>query len=262
LAAQVEAALDFSDEGEVGESLPDSWRIQAEALVADINSVLARPSVERLKEGVRVVIAGPPNAGKSSLLNVLAGREAAITSAIEGTTRDLVEAPTAIGGTPFLLIDTAGLRDGADEVERIGVGRARDSLERADLILWLGEPGDCPDPERSILVSPKCDLTSPDPAADVAVSAVTGEGIDALVFTITERSRSLLPADGEVALNARHRRAAEAVLQDLGEAAGSADFLAIAESLRHARLEVDRITGRAGVEDMLDALFGRFCIGK
>jgi tRNA modification GTPase len=209
-----------------------------------------------------VVIAGPPNAGKSSLLNILAGREAAIISAIEGTTRDLVEAPTSIGGTPFLLIDTAGLRDSADEVERIGVGRARDSLERADLILWLGRPEDCPDRERSILISPKADLVPPDPAAEIAISAVTGEGIDSLVSTLVERARALLPAEGEVAFNARHRLAAEVILQDLRQARGNTDFLAIAESLRHARLEVDRITGRAGVEDMLDALFGRFCIGK
>ena len=262
LAAQVEAALDFSDEGEVGETLPEGWLDRLEILAAEIEAVLARPSSERLKEGVRVVIAGPPNAGKSSLLNALAGREAAITSAIEGTTRDLVEAPTAIGGTPLLLIDTAGLRDSADEVERIGVGRARDSLERADVILWLGKPEDCPDADRSLLVSPKSDLGARDLAADIAVSAVTGEGVDELAGMLTERARALLPAEGEVSLNARHRQAAAAILSDLRQAIESADFLAIAESLRHARLEVDRITGRAGVEDMLDALFGRFCIGK
>ena len=262
LAAQVEAALDFSDEGEVGESLPEGWRARLDALAAEIEAALARPPVERLKEGVRVVIAGPPNAGKSSLLNVLAGREAAITSAIEGTTRDLVEAPTAIDGIPFLLIDTAGLRDSEDEVERIGVGRARDCLDRADLILWLGDRDHCPDRARSLLVSAKADIESPDPDADLAVSAVTGEGIDRLVAMLGGRARALLPAEGEVALNARHRQAAAAILEDLRQAGGSTDFLAIAESLRHARLEMDRITGRAGVEDMLDALFGRFCIGK
>jgi len=262
LSAQVEAALDFSDEGEVGDSLPEGWREQADSLAGEIEAVLARPSTERLKEGVRVAIAGPPNAGKSSLLNALAGREAAITSAIEGTTRDLVEAPTAIGGMPFLLIDTAGLRDSDDEVERIGVGRARDALERADLILWLGEPADCPDPDRAIRVSPKSDLSPPDPASDVGVSAVTGEGIDRLVAMLGERASGLLPAEGDVALNARHRHAAEAIMQDVRQAGRISDFLAIAEALRHARLEVDRITGRAGVEDMLDALFGRFCIGK
>jgi tRNA modification GTPase len=262
LSAQVEAALDFSDEGEVGDSLPQGWHAQVGALAAEIETALARPSAERLKEGVRTVIAGPPNAGKSSLLNALAGREAAITSAIEGTTRDLVEAPTAIAGTPFLLVDTAGLRESADEVEQIGVGRARDSLERADIILWLGAPSDCPDSRRSILVSAKADIEPVEARADVAVSAVTGDGIGRLAAMLGERARGLLPAEGEVALNARHRQAAAAILEDLRQTARSTDFLAVAESLRHARLEADRITGRAGVEDMLDALFGRFCIGK
>lgn len=262
LSAQVEATLDFSDEGEVGDSLPEGWSEQAAALTADIAAVLARPAVERLRDGIRVVIAGPPNAGKSSLLNVLAGRDAAIISAVEGTTRDLVEAPTAIGGNPFLLVDTAGLRDSEDEIEQIGIGRTRESLERADLILWLGDPADCPDRERSILISPKADIAGSNPAADVAVSVITGEGIDPLIAILIERTRTLVPAEGEVALNARHRRAGAAVLHELMEARSSRDLLAIAESLRQARVELDRITGRAGVEDMLDALFGRFCVGK
>lgn len=262
LQARIEAALDFSDEGEVGEDLPSGWAGDVQGLAGEIEAVLARPPVERLREGVRVVIAGPPNAGKSSLLNVLAGREAAITSAIEGTTRDLVEAPTAIGGTPFLLIDTAGLREGGDEIERIGIGRARDSVEGADIVLWLGSPESSPDRDRSILVAAKADIQAPDPAADVAVSVVTGEGVDALVSLLVERARTLLPADGEVAINARHRESAGRILDDIRAAESGCDYLAIAESLRHARTEMDRITGRAGVEDMLDALFGRFCIGK
>src|SRR5687768_18290339 len=147
---------------------------------------LARAPAERLRDGVRIVIAGPPNAGKSSLLNVLAGRDAAIISALPGTTRDLVEAPTAIGGTPFLLIDTAGLRDSGDEVERIGVGRARESLAGADIILWLGDPRDCPDPDCAILVGAKADLGPPSPGTEIAVSARTGEGIDRLVAMLVE----------------------------------------------------------------------------
>src|SRR3546814_2803156 len=107
------------------------------ALVGDRGPASAPPPGERLRDGVRVVIAWPPNIGKSSLLNVLAGREAAITSAVAGTTRDLVEAPTAIGGAPFLLVDTAGLRESGDVIETIGVERARASLAAADIILWL-----------------------------------------------------------------------------------------------------------------------------
>ena len=262
LGAQVEATLDFSDEGEVGDRLPEGWLEQAKALAVDMGEVLARPPVERLRDGIKVVIAGPPNAGKSSLLNALAGREAAITSAAEGTTRDLVEVPTAIDGTPFLLIDTAGLRESTDEVEQIGIGRARDTLMRADLVLWLGDPTDCPERERSILVSPKADIFEPDPNADVAVSSVTGEGIDKLLALLMARAGRLLPGEGEVALNARHRRAGGLVLYELMRARASTDLLTIAESLRQARMELDRITGRAGVEDMLDTLFERFCLGK
>jgi tRNA modification GTPase len=261
LAARLEAAIDFSDEGEVGEGFPPGWGDELAALKADVEAVLARPPVERLREGVRVVIAGPPNSGKSSLLNWLAGRRAAIISAVAGTTRDLVEAPTAIGGAPFLLIDTAGLRDSDDEVESLGIGLARESLAAADLILWLGGPASCPDPARSILVQSKADILPPDPAAEIRVSAETGDGMDRLVERLIERARALLPREGEVSVNARHRAAAAEALGFLAEAEAP-DLLVAAEALRQARVALDRVTGRAGVEDMLDALFNRFCIGK
>jgi tRNA modification GTPase len=165
---------------------------------------------------------------------------------------------------PFLLIDTAGLRESEDEVESIGVDRARESLERADLVLWLGDSQEAPDTARTIIVRSKADLaeTPSSPEAEVRVSALTGEGVDRLVFRMVERARALLPAEGEVSVNARHRAALAAACGFLCEAAGSHDMLLAAEGLRQARLELDRVTGRAGVEDMLDALFGRFCIGK
>ncbi len=264
LAARVEAALDFADEEDVGTGRPAGLEHELAALAAEIGAWLARPPAERLRDGVRVVIAGPPNAGKSSLLNALAERDAAIISAIAGTTRDLVEAPTAIGGAPFLLIDTAGLRAGGDEIETIGVERARSSLAAADLILWLGDPADCPDPQRALLIHAKSDLAAPGPddRADIAVSARTGAGVGALRELLIERARALLPAVGEVAINARHRAALGECREWLGEAAEAADPLIIAEALRQARAALDRVTGRAGVEAMLDALFGRFCIGK
>jgi tRNA modification GTPase len=261
-AAALEAVLDFSDEGEVGEEWPPGWAEGVAALAAEMEAALARPAAERLRDGLRVVIAGPPNAGKSSLLNWLAGRQAAITSAIAGTTRDLVEAPTAIGGTPFLLVDTAGLRDSGDEVEAIGVGRARASMDAADLILWLGDPAEAPARARTILVQSKIDFVTAQREADVRVSAETGEGMDALVALLIARARDLLPGEGEVALNARHRAAITTAAGQLREAEGSQDLLIAAECLRQARVALDRVTGRAGVEDMLDALFGRFCIGK
>lgn len=262
LAAQLEAALDFSDEGEVGEDLSPGWAEDLSGFTAELEAMLARPPAERLREGVRLVIAGPPNAGKSSLLNVLAGREAAITSEIAGTTRDLVEAPTAIGGTPFLLVDTAGLRDSEDAIETIGVERARQSLGAADLVLWLGAPEDCPELERAIIVHPKSDLAAAQPGADVAVSARTGAGISDLLALLARRAGELLPKEGEVAINARHRAAIAEALAALRAARDEDDLLLAAEALRQARLALDRVTGRAGTEEMLDALFGRFCVGK
>ena len=261
LAAMLEAVIDFSDEGEVGEEFPSGWHENVAALAAEIGALLRRPTVERLRDGIRVSIAGPPNVGKSSLLNVLVGREAAITSAVAGTTRDLVEAPIAIGGTPFLLIDTAGIRDSADKVESIGVERARASMDAADLILWLGDVAEAPDSRRTIAVSPKADLGTIDPRADIAVSSLSGEGIDALVDILIARARDLLPAAGDVAVNRRHRDLLADAVEQLN-ACGTDDLLIAAEALRHVRQLLDRITGRAGVEDMLDALFGRFCIGK
>lgn len=262
LAARLEAVLDFSDEGEVGENLPEGWQEELENLVPDLCRALAAPPAERLRDGIRVVIAGPPNSGKSSLLNWLAGRQAAITSAIAGTTRDLVEAPTGIGGTPFLLVDTAGLRETQDEIEKIGVGRARESVELADLILWLGPSEANPAPAKSLQIQSKIDISPPDPAAEIRVSAETGEGMERLIGTLIVRARTLLPHEGEAALNARHRQAIGAACERLEDAAATEDFLLKAEALRQARIELDRVTGRAGVEDMLDTLFGRFCVGK
>jgi tRNA modification GTPase len=259
LAAQVEAALDFSDEDDVT-PLPVAFAAQLGALLDELASWLRRPPAERLKDGIRVVIAGPPNAGKSSLLNALVGRDAAITSEVPGTTRDLIEAPIAIGGAPFLLIDTAGLRESRDGIESIGVDRARASVAAADLVVWLGEPAKAP--QGAILVHAKADLGPAGPESDLSVSVMSGEGMDALSRELIHRSAALLPREGEVSLNTRHRAALKEVCEALDEAAAAADLLISAEALRRARVALDRITGKAGVEAMLDALFGRFCIGK
>ena len=262
LAAQLEAVIDFSDSGEVGEALPPGWREEAEALRHEWADHLARPSVERLRSGIRLVIAGPPNSGKSSLLNWLVGRQAAITSAIAGTTRDLVEAPAAIGGTPFVIVDTAGLRQSDDEIESIGIARARESLASADLILWLGAPADCPQPERALVVQSKIDIAARDESADVHVSSETGEGMDRLVALLIARGRQLLPAEAEVAMNARHRDALRGAADGLQQAVELNDLVLAAEGLRVARGALDRVTGRGGVEELLSAVFGRFCLGK
>jgi tRNA modification GTPase len=258
LAAEVEAALDFSDEDDVT-PLPAEFGARLALLREEMREALARPGAERLKDGIRVVIAGPPNAGKSSLLNALVERDAAIVTAEPGTTRDLVEVPVAFGGLPFLLIDTAGLRETADMVETIGVERARGSLAGADIVLWLGGPEE--GPEGAVRVHAKADLRPAPAATDLSTSAVTGEGLPALVQLLQARAKTLLPVAGEVALNARHRAALAEAEAALAEGA-SPDLLIAAEGLRAARVALDRVTGKAGVEDMLDALFGRFCIGK
>ena len=262
LAAQVEAVLDFADESEVGAGRPAEWGASLAELAGEMESALDRRPAERLRDGVRVVVAGPPNSGKSSLFNAIAQREAAIVTSIAGTTRDLVEAPIALAGIPFVLIDTAGLRESNDTVEAIGIARTWQSLVSADLALWLGDPGDCPDPDKSILICSKADLRPADRTSEgVAVSAVTGAGIEELIAVIVRRASSLLPGEGEASLNARHReilREAVGALRD--EAAG--DLVLLAEQLRYARSCLDRITGRAGVEDMMDVIFKRFCLGK
>lgn len=258
LSAQVEAALDFSDEDDVA-PLPRDFGAQVRAIQDELIAALARPRAERLKDGIKVAIAGPPNVGKSSLLNALAGRDAAIISAIAGTTRDLVEAPTAIGGVPFLLIDSAGLRESGDPVEAIGIARAQASVAAADIVLWLGDP-ECA-PGRALLVHAKADLGPPPGPADVSVSVMTGEGLDTLTRLLIQHSTALLPAEGEVALHERHWIAVGEACEALTEVE-AADLLVAAECLRWAREALDRVTGKAGVENMLDALFGRFCIGK
>ena len=259
LAAQIEAALDFSDEDDVVPLAP-GFETQLQALIAEVGAWLERPSAERLKEGVRIVIAGPPNAGKSSLLNALAGREAAITAAKPGTTRDIIEVPLALAGRPMLLVDTAGLRDSGDEVESIGISRARTMTEAADLVLWLGHPELAP--PRAIRIHAKSDLLPAPAEADVAVSAHTGEGLDKLIRLVIQDSGRLLPSETEVALNRRQRGHLRAMHDTLASAATTNDLIVLAEELRQGRAALDQISGRAGVEDMLDALFGRFCIGK
>jgi tRNA modification GTPase len=261
LAAKLEAVLDFSDEGEVGDVWPAGWHEECALLAAELEDFLARPPAERLRDGIRVVVAGPPNSGKSSLINYLCQREAAITSAVPGTTRDVIEVPVAIGGTPFVLIDTAGMRETDDEIEAIGVDRARSQAAAADILLWLGEPADAP-AGTTIRVQSKADVDPPVPHSDIRVSARSGEGIDRLVKRLETEATSLLPGDGEIAANTRQRACVVEAAMALAEGVESSDLLLAAEAVRSARTALDRLTGGAGLEDMLDAVFGRFCIGK
>lgn len=258
VSARIEAALDFSDEDDAGDADAESVRAPLNLLAEEIGELLAEPGAERLRDGVKVVLAGPPNSGKSSLFNVLVDREAAIVSDIAGTTRDRIEANIALDGVPLVLIDTAGLRESDDAIEAIGVARAEDALATADIILWLGTAEDTP--PQALLIGAKSDIGPCDQG--LPVSAVTGEGVAALKAELLDRARKILPRPGALALRQRHRDILLSVQASLVCASGEEDLLILGEHLRHARNTLDRLTGRAGVEDMLDALFGSMCIGK
>jgi tRNA modification GTPase len=262
LAAALEARLDFGDEDDVGDELPAQWHEALATLRQDIAGLLARPPAERLRDGIRVVIAGPVNAGKSSLLNLIVDREAAIVSSHAGTTRDVIEVPVVLHGRAYLLSDTAGLRSTDDVVEAIGVERAQAALRDADIILWLGDPVERPDGDHVLLMHAKADLGGEIPDGAIAISSLTGAGFDALVARLAALAAELAPPEDGLTANRRQRDCLAEVGDRLGVAMETPDLLIAAEELRLARSALDRLSGRAGVEDMLDALFGRFCIGK
>ncbi|WP_176592306.1 tRNA uridine-5-carboxymethylaminomethyl(34) synthesis GTPase MnmE [Sphingobium sp. EM0848] len=263
LSALTEAALDFSDEDDVPDASIEA-RIGNEicALAGEVAAILTAPSAERLRDGVRVVLAGPPNAGKSTLLNRLVGRDAAIVSDIAGTTRDRIEVPAALGGVAFLFTDTAGLRlEAGDAIEAIGMDRARLALEAADIIVWLGDRVDVPRAD-SLLVAAQSDRWEGDDRPGLHLSARTGEGMDALVTMLLERAAKLLPGEGDYALHNRQREGVGQLHGHLLAAGQARDLLIVAEELRQARNAIDALTGQASTEDMLDRLFAGFCIGK
>jgi tRNA modification GTPase len=261
LSARAEAAIDYVDDDSI-DAAPDLTR-DCGALAEELARWLERPRAEPLRDGLLVVIAGPPNAGKSSLLNALVGFERAIVTDLPGTTRDHVEVPLALSGVPIRLTDTAGLRETDEQVEQIGVERARRLAQAADILLWLGDAGDAPAHPQRILLQGKSDIArdSP-PAGSIAVSAKTGDGLTVLTEAILSRARRLLPSPGEVALNGRQAGCIRDARDALAGARNAPELVLVAESLRSARSAFDRLTGRAGVEDLLDSLFGRFCLGK
>ncbi len=265
ISALIEADLDFADEDDVASDQIDKIHSLTKALARDIHEVLSRPRAEKLKEGLRVVLGGPPNSGKSTLLNALVEREAAIVSDIAGTTRDVIEVPVSLGGIPFLFIDTAGLRDhGAEQIEQVGIERARGEFEKADLVLWLGSEGQGPDQGNVIELASKSDSEEFVAKAEgsIAVSPKQGEGMEALVNLLIERAKFALPPVDLISVNQRQAHLLEEARGQLGGMEGQTDLLIMGEHLRLALRSLDAITGKASTEDMLDALFGKFCIGK
>jgi len=261
LSAAAERAIDYDEDDE---SIDPALVAKCRALALKLRAWLARPRVEALKHGLRVVIAGPPNAGKSSLINAIAGVERAIVTDVPGTTRDHIEVPLSLGGLPILLTDTAGMRETDDVVEAIGVVRAQHLAAAADVLVWLGDSHEAPAHEELIKVHAQADR--PDrqdvPVGSLPVSSVTQAGVTELLEEIQAVAATVLPSADAIALNRRQAEHLEVAAEALERAASSADVLLLAEDLRLARLAFDRLTGRAGVEDVLDALFGRFCLGK
>ena len=286
LLAHQEAAIDFSDE-DLPEGVEDAVRVDVAALAAELARHLADDRRgERLREGIRIAIVGPPNAGKSSLLNVLARRDAAIVAATPGTTRDVIEVHLDLAGYPVLLADTAGLREATEAVESEGVRRSLRAAQEADLKLAVFDGALWPEidaataaliDDNSIVVVNKNDIARlPEPLATpermngrgaIPISALTGAGLDALLAGIEAEVARRWGAGGGVALTrVRHRQALERcaaclarIAPDGGETATAET---IAEDLRLAARELGRITGRVDVEEILDVIFRDFCIGK
>jgi len=268
--ALLEASLDFSDEGDVPEGLEaEILRLTGE-VEEEIAGALASRSGERLREGLTVVLAGPPNAGKSTLLNALARRDVAIVSPIAGTTRDVIEVHCDLGGLPVVIVDTAGLRESADLIEQEGVSRARTRAQDADLVLWLvppeGEASPPPPARRLLKLGTKADLNRNRPDCDLLISASTGEGMPELVSRLEAEAASLMGQGDAVITRERHRlalgRAQEALQRARAMLAGRGPLELAAEEVRLAARAIGEITGRVDVEDVLDRLFSNFCIGK
>lgn len=264
--ALLEATIDFADEDVPVDVTPEVRALLA-AVEADLRGQIAGAgAAERIRDGFEVAILGRPNAGKSTLLNAMAGRDAAITSAVAGTTRDVIEVRMEIAGLAVTLLDTAGLRDSQDEVERLGVERAKIRAARADLRVFLldetGPLGDpAPGPE-DIVVRGKADLAS----GSDGVSGLTGAGVSALLALIGDRL-STRSAGASSIIRERHRAAMadaiaalESARDELDRAAPRAELAAA--DLRRATRSLDALVGRVDVEDLLGEIFARFCIGK
>jgi tRNA modification GTPase len=268
--ALLEASLDFSDEGDVPEDLEAEILRKLTLLAEDIHRVLTNRSGERLREGLTVVLAGPPNAGKSTLLNALAQRDVAIVSPIAGTTRDTIEVHCDLGGLPVVITDTAGLRDTHDLIEQEGVSRARAKAQDADVVLWLVPPEgtgtEPPEARRLVSVATKADLIQAPHGCDLVVSAATGEGIPELIRCLQTEAEAALGQGDAIVTRQRHRGALERAhgsiirATDMMKAQGPLEL--IAEEVRLASRAVGEITGRVDVEHLLDRLFSSFCIGK
>jgi tRNA modification GTPase len=275
---EIEGQIDFSDAEDSGELSIEG----AEDLIKSAQRRLeialdTAAQAQRVRDGFVVVIAGPPNVGKSTLMNAIAQREISITSPTAGTTRDLIETFLDLGGLPVVFVDTAGIRESVDPIEQVGVAKARRKAASADLTLWLTDPDDaghavaCPTLTNVLEVETKADLLRSEGCCIRAgsgkmmrVSAVTGLGIKELLAAVRDRAESELgSSETGVLILERHRRAFVEARESLGRTAEHLGELElVAEDVRCAVVAVDRVVGRIDVEDVLEGIFSRMCIGK
>ena len=271
--ARLEAVIDFVDEAGVAEAALSEARPRLADLRDTIRASLdSRRRGERVRDGVRIVLAGPPNVGKSSLLNRLAQREAAIVSATPGTTRDVIEVHLDLGGVPVIVSDTAGLREGsADEIEEVGMARTRSTMASADLVVWVSAPdvpmrhGSPPIDSDSLWILNKSDLPGRSgDGAQLELSATTGQNVDALVERLADwATQRFAGVDSALITRDRQRRAIEDCCAHLERAtAGALPVELVTEEVRLAARALARLVGRIDVEDLLDVVFRDFCIGK
>jgi tRNA modification GTPase len=274
----IEATLDFADEGDVGPDVLHDVPTSLNLLAAEMNAILGDAHRgEVVREGYRVVLAGAPNAGKSSLLNALARRDVAIVSPEAGTTRDVIEVKLDLGGLAVVVSDTAGIRAPESAIEADGIERTMREAGKADLVLWLVDAADPALPTAQITTSPvpvllvanKSDLACAGrpvrglPMDAPRFSARTGRGLPELIALLTDRARAACSSTGLVS-RARQRTALAAAVAAIEQClAGWPDQLELrAEDLRQAATALGRITGKVDVEDVLDRVFAGFCIGK
>ena len=276
LLAYAEAYIDFVDEEDVPPDVFHTVAPQLDHLTTDLAAHLDDKAIgERLRDGFVITIIGAPNAGKSSLLNVLAKRDVAIVTPQAGTTRDIIEVPLNLGGLPVILVDTAGLRETQDMIEAEGIRRARARVADADLVLALFDGTQPQDTEtaalidaKTVVVHTKSDLQKTS-SSDLAISTTTGAGIDQLLSEITQRLQDKIqrPKGTPLLTRARHRDAVQEALSALQRCRTEMNNLntpieLVIEDLRIAARALGRLTGRVDVEDLLDVIFRDFCIGK
>jgi len=268
LRAEIEARLDFSDEGDVADELPQRFADDLLILRASLEDALASVNSGRIvREGIRVALAGAPNAGKSSLINALSKSDIAIVSDEAGTTRDVREVPLDIGGQLFVLLDLAGLRETESRAEAEGIRRAERAIQDADILLWL----EAPDAEivarpktsgQVVTIGTKSDLGNPS-GHDLAISTATGQGLDVLVEQLRLLGENLAGGEPSLISHERDRSGLQEAILAVAEAQDRlANSELAAEALRHASLALERMIGRVNAEQVLDRLFSSFCIGK